>query len=123
MNLKKQIESFYLKVLPNPLNSIEMRPLFSPKNIFNNSFTSNFFRQEDSPLPIKINPRTLKKRPMTAGNSKSCKTPFNSIINFQTKNNFIPTPMKGIYRGYLEDNEEEKFRPIKVFGELAKIYK
>ena len=73
-----------------------------------------------------MNPKVLKKRPMSSYNSKGNTSPLgiNTLINWQTKNNFMPTPMKGIFRGiHLEDYEiNDEFRPILVIGEGAKIY-
>lgn len=75
-------------------------------------------------LPIKMNVKFLKKRPLTSGsfNRKGYKT-IETPINYKIRNNFICTPMKGIYKGENEDYWEDEFRTISVFGEGAKIYK
>lgn len=99
--------------------------MVSPQNLFNETLHNTFFLPENSVLPIKPNQKKLKKRPVTAENYsvKVGRPQMKTLINFQMMtNNFIQTPMKGVFRGYKEQ-EGNDFRPIKVFGEGAKIYK
>lgn len=70
-----------------------------------------------------MNPKTLKKRPLTSGSSsRKGNNTIETPTSYKMRNNFICTPMKGIYKGEIDDNWEDEFRPISILGEGAKLY-
>lgn len=154
MNLTTNIEKF----LTNPSNNSNSNNL-SPENQYQTPSHNNFYldsfsspfdflnqsNNENEPqieyntifnqkttLPIKPNPKMLKKRPNTAlaktdinYNNYHLPSPLQltQIFNQKMKNNFVRTPMKGVFRGGYDEEFNEEFTPITVFGEIAKIYR
>lgn len=92
--------------------------------------SANIFNKK-TVLPIKPNPKMLKKRPNTAYSSArkqenhhiASPLHLNQIFNQRMRNNFVQTPMKGVFKGNSDDMFDEDFTPITVMGELAKLYR